>query len=199
MRARLLEHIEPLLVKNKVNLAFWGHVHRYERYCPINNLMCGSSKPSKDGVGVFPVHVVIGMAGQDWQPIWEPRPTHPDDPVFPQPSRSLYRGGEFGYTRLVASKEKLTLYYVGNHDGEVHDKVEILASGQVLSGGGADGAELKKVSPEFPLTASWFVKAASVLVLGIFTGYVLGYVTHAKREAAKQNWTPVKTDDLSVI
>ena len=51
--------------------------------------------------------------------------------------RSLYRGGVFGYTRSVATKEKLQLSYVGNHDGKAHDMVEILASGQVLSGSGA--------------------------------------------------------------
>ena len=73
------------------------------------------------------------MGGQDEQSPWE----------FPQPKRSLYRGGEFGNTRLVATKEKLQLSYVVNQDGEVHDTVEILASGRVLSGRGdsaVDGA-----------------------------------------------------------
>ncbi|KAF2295002.1 hypothetical protein GH714_030080 [Hevea brasiliensis] len=125
---KMLEHLEPLFVKNNVTLALWGHVHRYERFCPVNNFTCGSTWKR------YPVHVVIGMAGQDWQSIWKPRPDHPDMPVFPQPERSMYRGGEFGYARLVATKEKLTLSYVGNHDGEVHDMVEILASGQVHSG-----------------------------------------------------------------
>ena len=73
------------------------------------------------------------MGGQDEQSPWE----------FPQTKRSLYRGGEFGNTRLVATKEKLQLSYVVNQDGEVHDTVEILASGRVLSGRGdsaVDGA-----------------------------------------------------------
>ncbi|KAH8501091.1 hypothetical protein H0E87_016063 [Populus deltoides] len=57
---------------------------------------------------MLPLHcgvMCIDMKGQDWQPIWEPRP---DDPLFPQPDRSMYHGGEF--------KEKLTLitYNAGN-------------------------------------------------------------------------------------
>lgn len=179
LRKIMLEHLEPLFVNNNVTLALWGHVHRYERFCPLNNFTCGSKGT---------VHIVIGMAGQDWQSIWEPRVDHPKDPVFPQPMRSLYRGGEFGYTRMVATKEKLTLSYVGNHDGEVHDMVEILASGEVLSGGGSPNSGVMETR------LSWYVRLASVLVLGAFIGYVLGFVSHAKR-AARKRWIPVKSDE----
>ncbi|KAG5522446.1 hypothetical protein RHGRI_034582 [Rhododendron griersonianum] len=193
-RERLLEHLEPLFVKNKVTLALWGHVHRYERFCPLNNFTCGSMGLNGEKWEAFPVHVVIGMAGQDWQPIWEPRADHPDDPIFPQASRSLYRGGEFGYTRLVANKEKLTFSYVGNHDGEVHDTVEILASGQVLNGdGGGSTAGRNMVQLSF----SWYVKGASVLVLGAFVGYVMGYITRARRDGVSgKSWTPVKSEEI---
>ncbi|KAE8719415.1 Detected protein of unknown function [Hibiscus syriacus] len=132
LRERMFEHLEPLLVKNKVTLVLWGHVHRYDRFCPMKNFTCGSMGQKGEDWEALPVPVVIGMGGQDWQPKWEPRPDHPDDPVFPQPKRSLYRAGEFGYTRLVATREKLRLSFVGNHDGEVHDMVEILASGKFL-------------------------------------------------------------------
>ncbi|KAJ9707794.1 hypothetical protein PVL29_000049 [Vitis rotundifolia] len=194
LRERMLKYLEPLFVKNNVTLALWGHVHRYERFCPINNFTCGNKGLNGEYLGGLPVHIVIGMAGQDWQPTWEPRPDHPKDPVFPQPKWSMYRGGEFGYTRLVATKEKLTLSYVGNHDGEVHDTVEILASGQVLSGVGEDDAQPRVEVAEY--TFSWYVKGASILVLGAFMGYVIGFVSHARREAAlRKNWTPVKIED----
>ncbi|XAR65255.1 Phosphodiesterase I [Bertholletia excelsa] len=194
-RERMLKHLEPLFVKSKVTLALWGHVHRYERFCPLNNFTCAKMGGNGEYREAFPVHVVIGMGGQDWQPIWEPRPNHPNDPIYPQPSRSLYRGGEFGYTRLIANKEKLTLYYVGNHDGEVHDMVEILASGQVLGGKSSGGASFRSKTMESAF--SWFVKGASVLVLGAFVGYVGGYVSHAWRRAASgQNWTPVKSEEI---
>lgn len=92
IREKMLEHLEPLFVRYNVSIALWGHVHRYERFCPLNNFTCGSMGLNGQA---FPVHIVIGMAGQDWQPKWEPRAEHPDDPIFPQPYRSMYRGGEF--------------------------------------------------------------------------------------------------------
>ncbi|XP_068332506.1 probable inactive purple acid phosphatase 2 [Pyrus communis] len=198
LRVKMLEHLEPLFVKNNVNLALWGHVHRYERFCQLVNYTCGS---------VGPIHVVIGMGGQDWQPIWEPRPDHPTDPVYPQPERSLYRGGEFGYTRLVATRKKLTLTYVGNHDGKVHDTVEILASGQVLGDSGAGRGGIKSVNigssgdagvirSSGESTFSWFVKGASVLVLGVFIGYVVGYISYSRKKAVPgSNWIPVKSEE----
>ncbi|KAJ6718360.1 INACTIVE PURPLE ACID PHOSPHATASE 9-RELATED [Salix purpurea] len=96
--------------------------------------------------------------GQDWQPIWEPRADHPNDPIFPQPAMSMYRGGEFGYTKLVATKEKLTLTYVGNHDGQIHDMVEILASGEVLSGDDSFGVDGGARTGVVDSTFSWYVK-----------------------------------------
>ncbi|KAL6573500.1 prolyl aminopeptidase [Orobanche hederae] len=183
---RLLEHLEPLLVKNNVTLAFWGHVHRYERFCPLNNFTCGSSGP---------VHMVIGMAGQDWQPVWQPRPDHLNDPIFPQPVRSMYRGGEFGYVRLVANREKLTVSYVGNHDGETHDVVEILASGRVFSGL-AIGDGVLIVRGKMNSRFSWYVKVGSILVLGAFLGYVSGFVSRWRRDAGSETrWTAVKSDE----
>jgi hypothetical protein len=44
-----------------VNLALWGHVHKYERTCGLNNFVCA------DDDSQAPVHVVIGMAGNDYQ------------------------------------------------------------------------------------------------------------------------------------
>lgn len=203
MREKMLKHLEPLFVKNNVTLALWGHVHRYERFCPLSNFTCGSM--GKNGLNWkgYPVHVVIGMAGQDWQPIWEPRPDHTDLPIFPQPERSIYRGGEFGYTRLVATKEKLTLSYIGNHDGKVHDVVEILASGEVLNAGVSRDivdSEISQAETTYDhgveSTFSLFVKGASILVLGAFLGYVLGFILHARKGAVSRNtWTPVKSEE----
>lgn len=187
LRARMLEHLEPLLVKNNVTLALWGHVHRYERFCPLNNFTCSNCVGQKgEDSEAYTVHIVIGMAGQDWQPIWESRPDHPKDPIYPQPERSLYRGGEFGYTRLVATKKKLVLSYVGNHDGEVHDMVEILASGEVVSGDAKDRAGW---------TFSWYVKGGSVLILGTLIGYFLGRMSHGRKKSEGREWALVKTEE----
>ncbi|PWA70486.1 purple acid phosphatases superfamily protein [Artemisia annua] len=192
IREKMLEHLEPLLVDNKVTMALWGHVHRYERFCPIKNYTCGSG----------PVHVVIGMAGAEWQPTWEPRPNHPDMPVFPQPARSIYRGGEFGYTRLAANKEKLTLTYIGNHDGEVHDAVEIMASGEVINGkitnvianDGTDNNDGK--GTERKTSVLWYVKGVGVLLFSLIVGYILGLMSRAKKVVVtNKEWTPVKTSE----
>jgi len=118
----LRSHIEPLLVENRVNLVLWGHVHKYERTCPIQNSSCMDSNTLD---GALPIHIVIGMGGQDWQPIDQPRANHPTFPIFPQPSWSLFRSFEFGYIRLHATKQVMTVSYVGNHDGQVHDVVKI--------------------------------------------------------------------------
>ncbi|XP_047319935.1 probable inactive purple acid phosphatase 2 [Impatiens glandulifera] len=199
-RDRMLEHLEPLFVENKVTVALWGHVHRYERFCPINNYTCGSEE--------LPVHVVIGMAGQDWQPIWQPRRDHPNDPIFPQPSRSLYRTGEFGYTRLVATREKMKLSYVGNHDGEVHDMVEFMASGVTNDRHDDGDMEVVKrvehgrsigVDKKMELDSGFggYTKGVIVLIVGAFGGYVLGYISHARRRgSAEKGWSPVKADEI---
>lgn len=177
---RMVDHLEPLFVEAKVNLVLWGHVHSYERFCPMKNYTCGGDFSS------LPLHVVIGMGGQDWQSLWEARPDHPTDPIFPQPEQSMYRTGEYGYTRLVADKEKLIYSFVGNHDGKVHDEVTILASGQVLSGNGND-ATYGMMAGSMCLQV---MRGISILVLGTFIGYILGYISHAKREfALRKKWS----------
>ncbi|PKA64401.1 putative inactive purple acid phosphatase 2 [Apostasia shenzhenica] len=189
MRERMLDHLEPLLVENNVTLALWGHVHRYERFCSLRNYSCVDAS-SYSNSGSATVHVVIGMAGQDWQASWKPRPDHTDLPIFPQPKQSMYRGGEFGYTKLVATREKLTLTYIGNHDGEVHDVVEI-QSGLITEVGSHDFIVVSE--PKL----SWYVQGAGILMLGAFIGYVLGFVTRCKRDAAPRNtWTPVKSEEM---
>ena len=118
--SKLIEYLEPLLVEHKVSLALWGHVHKYERTCPLQNRTCMDAGEN----GVYPVHLVIGMGGQDWQPIDQPRPDRPEAPIFPQPAWSMFRSFEFGYIKLHATKNLMTVWYIGNHDGKVHDLVE---------------------------------------------------------------------------
>ena len=57
-----INHTSGLLIlflffpqKYKVDLAFWGHHHTYQRMCPIVNNQC------TDGATT---HVIIGMAGR---------------------------------------------------------------------------------------------------------------------------------------
>ncbi|KAD4983131.1 hypothetical protein E3N88_19802 [Mikania micrantha] len=194
MGEKMREHLEPLLVDNKVNLALWGHVHVYERFCPMKNYTCGSG----------PIHVVIGMAGQDWQPIWAPRSNHPDMPIFPQPAHSIFRGSEFGYTKLIANKERLTFTYIGNHDGEMHDKVEILANGEVVNGKITNTPFVERMDnddgkgKDGKTSILWYVKGAGILLSGLLVGYLLGFMSRGKKEVVtNKEWIQLKTTEES--
>lgn len=196
LKQQMLQNLEPLLVTYNVTLALWGHVHRYERFCPMQNSQCVNTSSSFQYSGA-PVHLVIGMGGQDWQPVWQPRPDHPDVPIFPQPERSMYRGGEFGYARLVATREKLTLTYVGNHDGQVHDMVEIF-SGLVSPSNSSvaeavDGTKLgtgvstvRKISP-------LYLEIGGSVMFALLLGFSFGILVRRKKEAAQ--WTQVKNEE----
>ncbi|VAI23379.1 unnamed protein product [Triticum turgidum subsp. durum] len=187
-REQMIQHLEPLFVDHGVTLALWGHIHRYERFCPMKKYQCLNTSSSFVYPGA-PVHVVIGMAGQDFQPSWEPRPDHPDVPIFPQPQRSMYRGSEFGYAKLVATRERLTLMYVGNHDGQVHDMVEIL-SPQVGTPGGAPG-KLVGAMPE----KMRYLGVAGGVVLAMLLGFMAGFAVRKKKKAESAGWSRVQEEE----
>ncbi|KAK3124185.1 hypothetical protein QOZ80_7BG0583060 [Eleusine coracana subsp. coracana] len=195
LKQQMLQHLEPLLVTHNVTVALWGHVHRYERFCPVKNFQCLNTSSSFLYPGA-PIHVVIGMGGQDWQSIWQPRPDHPDDPIFPQPERSMYRGGEFGYTRLVATREKLTLTYVGNHDGQVHDMVEIF-SGLVSSNNHdaemMDGSKLSTGVGTRPKKNPLYMGIGGSVIFALLLGFFVGFLARRKKDEAQ--WTPVKSEE----
>lgn len=68
---RFVEAVEPLLLKNKVDLVLFGHVHNYERTCSIYQSQCmAMPKKDKNGIDTYdhsnysaPVQAIIGMAG----------------------------------------------------------------------------------------------------------------------------------------
>uniref|UniRef100_A0A0A9DP04 Calcineurin-like phosphoesterase domain-containing protein n=1 Tax=Arundo donax TaxID=35708 RepID=A0A0A9DP04_ARUDO len=185
-REQMIEHLERLFVKHNVTLALWGHIHRYERFCPMKNYQCLNTSLSFVYPGA-PAHVVMGMAGQDYQPSWEPRPDHPDVPIFPQPERSMYRSGEFGYTKLIATREKMTLMYIGNHDGQVHDMVEIFSASV------HDNSTTDKLVVAVPKNAWLYMEIAGGVMLALLLGFVAGFSVRRKRETAR--WTPAGNEE----
>eukprot|EP00698_Gefionella_okellyi_P020824 TRINITY_DN6617_c0_g1_i1.p1 TRINITY_DN6617_c0_g1~~TRINITY_DN6617_c0_g1_i1.p1 ORF type:complete len:564 (+),score=100.33 TRINITY_DN6617_c0_g1_i1:99-1694(+) len=106
----LRDHLEPLLFKYNVNLAFWAHHHSYQRTCPVYKLKCMPA--NADGSNSAPVHVVVGMAGKPLSTNIEPhRPAwfeYVDDK-------------EWGYTRLSVTEHSLTMEFVSDRDGAVRD------------------------------------------------------------------------------
>lgn len=128
---KLVQTFEPLLIETKVTIVFSGHVHKYERTCPLQNYTCVQLPK---GNITRPIYIIIGTGGANHQPIDGPLVGHIGTPIFPQPDWSLFRTFEWGYIRLHATKHLMTISYVGNHDGRVHDKIEI-PSFDVLTAG----------------------------------------------------------------
>ncbi|RAL53834.1 hypothetical protein DM860_004305 [Cuscuta australis] len=112
--------IEPLLLENEVDIALWGHVHKYERTCAVYGNQC-KAMPVKGGNGEdtyvnnsAPVHVIIGMAGYSLDP----------SPSIAE-KWSLVRISEYGYARLHATKKDLKFEFVNAATGIVRDSFRI--------------------------------------------------------------------------
>lgn len=103
----LQQELEPLLWKYKVDLLLTGHMHAYERSCPVyrqkctlggtTHIMAGSGGASLDTAGV---------KGLAW---------------------SKYFESDWGYGRVhVRNSTHLLFQWVKNIDGKVHDEVWIV-------------------------------------------------------------------------
>ncbi|KAF3632750.1 hypothetical protein FXO38_26006 [Capsicum annuum] len=117
-----VKDVEPLLLENKVDLALWGHVHNYERTCAVYQEEC-KTLPTKDASGIdtydntnysAPVHAVIGMAGFSLDQF----PSKADE-------WSLVRTTEFGYVRVHATRNALTIEYVNANTRKLEDSFQI--------------------------------------------------------------------------
>ncbi|KAA8537299.1 hypothetical protein F0562_027014 [Nyssa sinensis] len=122
---RFVQAVEPLLLANKVDLVFFGHVHNYERTCAVYQKQC-KAMPKKDGNGIdvydnsnysAPVQAIIGMAGFTLDKF----PAGAD-------SWSLSRISEFGYVRVHATKQDLKVEYVNANTRKVEDSFRITKS-----------------------------------------------------------------------
>lgn len=107
--------LEPLIVKYKVDLCFWGHVHAWERTCGVNNFVCAETDE------MAPVHVVVGNAGNDYQVPWESPDDHSGNGHAVQPDWSIFRTANYGFGKLAANRVQLELKMIGDQRGDVHD------------------------------------------------------------------------------
>ena len=83
-----LGDLEPLMVRHKVDVAFFGHMHYAQRSCPMVNATCVTTK---DAAGYdAPIHAIIGNAGQG---------------LFSFPAQraewSVYQGKEWGFSHMA--------------------------------------------------------------------------------------------------
>jgi predicted phosphodiesterase len=101
------QHMEPLMVKYKVDLALFGHVHAYERTCPIvKDGECGEA-------GV--INLCVGTAGYDLNPYWEE-----------MPNWSKYRETSHGVAKIkVNGRQSLTVTYLPNGEDRIGDEFTV--------------------------------------------------------------------------
>jgi hypothetical protein len=82
--------LEPLLMKYKVDIAFWGHIHFAQASCPMYKGKCINDQ-DESGYDA-PIHTVIGNAGQSLKKIdYSPAPW------------SLYNVAKWGFSQVSIS------------------------------------------------------------------------------------------------
>lgn len=103
---------EDLLQKNKVDLAWFGHYHSYERTCPLYKGEC-----KRRGKGT--VHMTIGSAGASL-----------DSVGLLGKNWSMYFDDDFGIARVtVKNRTALHWEFVRNKDERVTDEMWIYRDG----------------------------------------------------------------------
>ncbi|XP_057837690.2 nucleotide pyrophosphatase/phosphodiesterase isoform X1 [Cryptomeria japonica] len=106
------ETYQELWQKYKVDIAFFGHVHNYERSCPVYENYCVSEeKTHYSGTFNATIHVVAGGGG-----------SHLSDYTTLQTSWSVFKDQDFGFVKLTAFNHSSLLFeYKKSSDGEVYD------------------------------------------------------------------------------
>ena len=98
-------HIEPLFYQYHVDLNLFGHLHSYERTCPVYKNKCVAN-------GV--THVLIGMAGQNI-----------DTGKYNHVEWSKYHDQQYGYSTLYINQTYLHFTYYHSSDDKIADQFEL--------------------------------------------------------------------------
>lgn len=84
--------IEPLMMKYKVDIALWGHIHFAQASCPMYKAKCINTT---DAAGYdAPIHAVVGNAGQSLTAI----PPEKDKAPW-----SVWNDPHWGYSHITVS------------------------------------------------------------------------------------------------
>ncbi|GJN24269.1 hypothetical protein PR202_gb12002 [Eleusine coracana subsp. coracana] len=110
------ESLQKLWQKYRVDLAFYGHVHNYERTCPVYEKQCVSSEKSHyTGTMNGTIHLVVGGGG-----------SHLSNFSVEVPEWSVYREMDYGFVKLTAFNYSSLLYeYKRSSDGKVYDSFTV--------------------------------------------------------------------------
>ncbi|CAN1850679.1 Probable inactive purple acid phosphatase 27 [Linum perenne] len=106
------DDMQKLWQKYKVDIAFFGHVHNYERTCPIyQNICVNKEKTHYSDTVNGTIHVVVGGGG-----------SHLSDFTPLQTYWSIYRDHDYGFVKLTAYNHSSLLFeYKKSSDGKVYD------------------------------------------------------------------------------
>jgi hypothetical protein len=116
--------LQGLWQKHRVDLAIYGHVHNYERTCPVyeNTCMDGDGDGGKKDKGSYSgtmggtIHVVAGTGGARLR----------NYSAGPRPQWSVARDKSFGYVKLTATDHSsLRVEFIHSDDGAAHHAFNI--------------------------------------------------------------------------
>ena len=124
--ANLIANVEPMLLKYKVNLAFWGHNHVVERQAAVyNSTVIQHSTQIYDSNGQLiayqedpqaTVHLVIGTGGAAF--------TKSDQTPGPEWCEKVFY--QYGYSKITAvNSTYLDWQWIDSGDGLVYDHLVI--------------------------------------------------------------------------
>ncbi|KAF8020832.1 hypothetical protein BT93_G1301 [Corymbia citriodora subsp. variegata] len=110
------ENLQKLWQKYKVDIAIYGHVHHYERTCPIYQNICTNEQNNYyKGALNGTIHVVAGGGGANLNPF---------TPI--QTKWSLFKDHDYGFVKLTALDHSNLLFeYKKSSDGKVYDSFRI--------------------------------------------------------------------------
>ncbi|KAL5717529.1 putative inactive purple acid phosphatase 27 [Ranunculus cassubicifolius] len=110
------ESLQKLWQKYKVDIAFYGHVHNYERTCQIYENQCvNKEKSNYSGVVNGTIHVVVGGGG-----------SHLSKFADAQQSWSVYKDYDYGFVKLTGFNHSSLLFeYKKSSDGKVYDSFTV--------------------------------------------------------------------------
>ncbi|KAG2580216.1 hypothetical protein PVAP13_6NG324600 [Panicum virgatum] len=110
------ESLQKLWQKYRVDIAFFGHVHNYERTCPVYQSRCMTSEKSHySGTMNGTIFVVAGGGG-----------SHLSDYTTAIPRWSIFRDRDFGFVKLTAFNHSSLLFeYKRSSDGRVYDSFTV--------------------------------------------------------------------------
>ncbi|KAJ6843278.1 putative inactive purple acid phosphatase 27 isoform X1 [Iris pallida] len=123
------ESLQELWQKYKVDIAFFGHVHNYERTCPVYQNSCvRNASHHYSGPFAATTHVVVGGGGASLS-TYSPIKT----------KWSYFKDLDFGFAKLTAFNHSSLLFeYKKSRDGEVYDHFTIARDYQDILGCAVD-------------------------------------------------------------